>query len=56
MTLTKEQQEAMLEASKPLIAWMNKNTNPHCSAHVDQNTVELVQGIATLRTDEFLEG
>ena len=54
MTLTQEQQQAMLEAAKPLIKWMNENCHPHCTAHVDQNNIELTEGIATNRTDEFL--
>lgn len=54
MTLTKEQQQTMLDAAKPLIQWMNENCHPHCTAHVDCTTVELVEGIATNRTKEFL--
>jgi hypothetical protein len=54
MILTKEQQQQMLDAAKPLIKWLNENCHPHCTAHVDQNTVELTEGIATNRTDEFL--
>lgn len=54
MTLTKEQQQAMLEAAKPLISWLNANCHPHCAAHVDSTTIELMEGIATNRTEEFL--
>lgn len=54
MILTQEQQQQMLEAAKPLIKWLNENCNPHCTAHVDQNTIELTEGVATNRTDEFL--
>ncbi len=54
MTITKQQQEQMLEAAKPLIKWMNENCHPHCAANVDHNTVELTEGIAMQRTDEFL--
>lgn len=54
MKLTEEQQGQMLEAAKPLIKWMNDNCHPHCSANVDQNTVELTEGIAMERTDEFV--
>jgi uncharacterized protein (DUF885 family) len=56
MSLTTEQQEQMLEAAKSLIKWMNENCHPHCTAHVDQNTIELTEGVATYRTDEFLRG
>ena len=54
MNITREQHEEMLEAAKPLIKWMNENFHPHCKAIVDQNTIELMEGIATHRTDEFL--
>lgn len=54
MTITKEQQEQMLEAAKPLIKWLNENCHPHCLALLDQNTVEITEKIATHRTDEFL--
>jgi hypothetical protein len=54
MTITTEQREQMLEAAKPLIKWMNENCHPHCSAYVDQNTIELMEGIASHHTDEYL--
>lgn len=54
MIISAEQQASMLEAAKPLIAWMNENCHPHCAARVDQNTIELTEGVATNRTDEFL--
>ena len=55
MTITQEQQQQMLEAAKPLIKWMNDNCNPHCSAQVDQNSVELSEGVAANITSEFLK-
>jgi hypothetical protein len=54
MTLKEGQLEELLEAAKPLIKWMNENCHPHCTAIVDQQKVELLEGIATNRTDEFL--
>jgi hypothetical protein len=54
MTITEEQWASMLEAAKSLIKWMNENCHPHCAARVDQNTIELTEGVATNRTDEFL--
>lgn len=54
MTITKQQQDQMLEAAKHLIKWMNENCHPHCVANVDHNTGELTEGIAMQRTDEFL--
>ncbi len=56
MKLNETQQAEMLEAAKPLIEWMNENCHPHCKTVVGCNTVELVEGIAMNRTDEFLKG
>lgn len=55
MILTIDQQREMLEAAKSLIKWMNDNCHPHCSANVDQTTIELTEGIATRVTEEFLK-
>ena len=55
MILTTVQQQTMLDAAKPLIKWLNENCHPHCTAKVDQVSVELLEGIATNRTEEFLE-
>lgn len=55
MRITEQQNKEMLEAAKPLIKWLNENCHPHCAARVDQNTIELTEGIASNRTDEFLK-
>lgn len=55
MSLTKEQQESLLTASKPLIRWMNENCHPHVTAIVDCINVELVEGICRTGTEEFLK-
>lgn len=54
MTITKDQRAAMLEAAKPLIAWLNANCHPHCTAQVDQTTIVLVEGVTTNETYEYL--
>jgi hypothetical protein len=54
MIITEEQSASMLEAAKPLIKWMNENCHPHCTALVDQMRIELVEGVATNATEEFL--
>jgi hypothetical protein len=55
MTITAEQQNEMLEAAKPLMKWMNDNCHPHCKAVVEQAHIELVEGIATHGTLEFVK-
>ena len=54
MIISAEQQASMLEAAKPLIAWMNKNCHPHCEARVDQIAIVLSEGVATNLTYEFV--
>ena len=54
MILTEYQRDEILEAAKPLIKWLNENCHPHCTAHVDQTTIEIMEGIANIQTDEYL--
>ena len=55
MIITEAQRQEMLEAAKPLIKWMNDNCHPHCTAMVDECGLELVEGIATNGTIEFIK-
>jgi len=55
MKITEKQRLEMLEAAKPLIKWMNENCHPHTEANIDCNTVTLTEGIATVRTDEYIK-
>jgi hypothetical protein len=52
--LTDERRAGMLDAAKPLIAWLNDHCHPHCGAHVDQTTVVLTEGVGSACTTEFL--
>jgi hypothetical protein len=36
----------MIRAAKPLMDWLTANCHPHCSAEVDQTTIQLNEGIA----------
>jgi hypothetical protein len=56
MIITKEQNDEMLEAAKPLMKWLNENCHPHCTISIDQNTIKLVEDIACNKADEFLKG
>jgi hypothetical protein len=56
MTITQHQSEQMLEAAKPLIKWLNENCHPHCAVHVDQRSAELVEAVAMVKTDDYLNG
>ena len=55
MVLNKDQFDELLEVSRPLIKWINENCHPHCSAMVDCSRVELVEGVATNSTEEFIK-
>lgn len=55
MSITKEQSEQLLEAAKPLIQWLNDNGHPHTTAIVTTTDVEVMEGIATMRTTEFIK-
>jgi hypothetical protein len=36
VTITEQQRQEMLEATKPLMQWLNENCHPHCHAVVGQ--------------------
>jgi len=55
MTITKEQSAEMLEAAKPLIQWINENCHPHTQIILDQTHVQLLEGVASNMTKEFLK-
>ena len=55
MQITKEQFEKMMEAAMPLIKWMNENSHPHCTCHVDLCSVKLTEEVAMNKTVEFLK-
>jgi hypothetical protein len=52
MTLNKEQRDGLLEAAKPLMEFLRKNTHPHCEVRVSQYEAELVEGVAMVRDAE----
>ena len=55
MILTKEQQEQLLEASKPLMKFLSDNFHPHVEARVDYSDVVIMEQSARLRTEEFVK-
>ena len=42
------------EAVKPLMKWLCENTHPHTTAIVTGNLAELVEGIESVKTNEFI--
>jgi hypothetical protein len=54
MIATSEQREQFAALVKPLIQWLNENTDPHHSILVTPTSAELVGGVMTINTDEFV--
>ena len=55
MKISEEQQDAMLEAAKPLMRWLAENCHPHCQCVVCAVSAELTEGVARVVTYEFIE-
>jgi hypothetical protein len=55
LVLTKEQFASMLECAKPLIKWINDNTDTMVHVSVNSDSVSLFQSIACNRTQEFVK-
>lgn len=51
----RKKQAKLLEAAKPLIEHLAQNYHPHHKAIVTGTTVEVLEGIVTDGTTEFLE-
>lgn len=55
LVLTKEQFASMLESAKPLIKWINENTDTMVHVSVNSDSVSLFQSVACNRTQEFVK-
>jgi hypothetical protein len=49
-----ENQLTFEDAVKPLMKWLCENTHPHTTAIVTGNIAELVEGLESVKTDEFI--
>lgn len=52
---TPKQEGEMLEAAKPLMKWLADNTHPHMKVIVGPAHIELVEGLLTGSTLEFVD-
>ncbi len=50
-----EEQKTFEEVVKPVMEWLAKNKHPHTSIIIDATRAELVEGVETVITDEFLQ-
>ena len=54
MNLTPEKEAAFIQASKPLMKYLAENCHPHATVIVSSTNAELLEGILTSTTEEFL--
>ena len=55
MSITDKQRDEMLEAAKPLMRLLVENSHPHTMAIVHAAHIELLEGIATNGTLEYVD-
>jgi hypothetical protein len=55
MSITEKQRNEMLEAAKPLMKWLAENFHSHTMAVVHGARIELLEGIATNSTLEYVD-
>jgi hypothetical protein len=53
VALTKEQKKEFENLAWPLIKFINDNFNPHTSIIIDNTSAEIMEGVASYRTEEF---
>jgi hypothetical protein len=56
MILNEKQRQEFEEVVKPVIKWLNNNCNPHNTIIIDNTNAELVDGVYTEHTEEYLGG
>lgn len=54
MILSKKQIKDFEEAAKPLIKYLAENHHPHVKAIVEGGRAEILEGSASIVTDEFI--
>lgn len=56
MLLTASQIEQIEEASKPLVKFLCDNFHPHVYIIVNPTGAEFVEGLASVKIEEFIKG
>ena len=51
--MTEQQHQELKEAAKPLMDWLLKNCHPHTTAIVDNQTAEVLEGVAVVNRKEL---
>lgn len=55
MSISEEQRASFIEAANPLIKWLNDNIHPHAKVIVECDGAELVEGLLSHPTTEFIK-
>jgi len=54
MILTEEQRESFESVARPMIAWLNEHCYPHVSVITDCTKAELLEGVNSFNTDDYI--
>jgi 2'-5' RNA ligase len=54
--MNEEQRKQFEESCKPLMKYLAENFNPHVTVIVNSTECELVEGIQSFQTPEFIKG
>lgn len=54
MILTKEQLQDMQKVVEPVMEWLSKNCHPHVKIVIGSGSAEVVEGVATYKTDKYI--
>ncbi len=55
MILTKDQQKAFEDVTRPIIEWMNNNCHPHVTVIICTTRAELLEGVGGFTTLDYLK-
>ena len=55
MILNEEKRKEFDEAAKPMMKWLNDNCHPHVKVVMDCSRVELLEGVCSNITTEFVK-
>lgn len=55
MIISKEQQEELKEAAKPLVKFLCDNFHPHVMVVVEPHNIELLEGVSSTPVEEFIK-
>lgn len=55
MITTEKQREEFEKVTRPVIKFLNDNFYPHTKVIVDFTTAELVEGLCSFRTEDYLK-